>query len=638
MLEFFRRHSKIMMILMFVVTVPSFVFFGVADYQSFTTNEVRLVNINEQKITQTDFNQSWTQRLNELRNSQGTAFDLSKVDTPEGREAWLDSLINNVVTQEVARSDNFSASDAMVRFALAQTPDFLEDGKFSMQAYNRYLTSIGANSQQYEASVRAYEGLRLVSSPVLESIVVPSNTVAQLGAAMTEERTVRLQVFQNKDYAQSVNVSDEDLKTWYAAHEKSFEIPNYVNLDYIILNQDVVMAQVKAPSDAELETYYQSNIARFSTLERRHVRHIQLADLATAEQVAAKAEQDPSQFEALAKEYSQDAGTKNTGGDLGILARGDIADLDEGVFSLAKEGITNPVKIGNNYHVFQIVSIQAGSVKLFAEVKEEVSKEVRLQLASERFATMATDLTNTVHEQRDSLQGVADRLGLQVQTVSGITRHGLLSKEQVGDKAAADTALESMFSLPRVREAAFSPEVFVQGMNSGVIEISPSELLALRVKDKVEAHIPKLEDVKTQVTARVVDAKAKELAAKAGEAELAQAQLNNSTAGFQEEMKVSRMAANLPEVLLNKVMTAPVDKLPFYVGVDLDTGYVVARIESVNKDNAELKNLFNQFQAPALGTILANELNKAFSQNLRQKVKLEMLPAAKQVIEGEKTQ
>ncbi|MDY3330538.1 MAG: SurA N-terminal domain-containing protein [Pelistega sp.] len=635
MLEFFRRHSKIMMILMFVVTVPSFVFFGVADYQSFTTNEVRLANINEQKITQADFNQSWTQRLNELRNSQGAEFDLSKADTPEARQAWLESLINNAVMQEVATKDKFSASDAMVRYALAQTPQFLDNGQFSMEAYNRYLSSIGFNSQQYETTVRAYEGLRLVTAPVIESIAVPASTVAQLGAAMTEERKVRLNVFQNADYAKEVSVSDDDLTKWYAANDKSFEIPTYVNVDYVLLNQDAVMAQVKAPADSELETYYQSNIARFSTAERRHVRHIQVADLATAEQVAAKAEQDPSQFEALAKEYSQDAGTKNTGGDLGVLARGDIPDLDEGVFALAQAGITKPVKIANNYHVFQIVSIQEGSVKPFAEVKEEISKEVRLQLASERFATLATDLTRIVHEQRDSLQGVADQLGLQVQTVNGITSSGLLPQAQVGAPAAAGSAVESMFTLPRVREAAFSAEVFAQGMNSGVIEISPSELLALRVKDKVTVHIPKLEDVKAQVTERVIDAKAKELAAKAGEAALAQSQLDNSTAGFQEEIAVSRMASNLPEALLNKVMSAPVDKLPFYVGVELDTGYAIARIESVNKENTELKTMFDQFQAPALNTILANELNKAFTANLRQKVKVEMLPAAQQVIQGE---
>lgn len=635
MLEFFRRHSKIMMILMFVVTVPSFVFFGVADYQSFTTNEVRLANINEQKITQADFNQSWTQRLNELRNSQGAEFDLSKADTPETRQAWLESLINNAVMQEVATKDKFSASDAMVRYALAQTPQFLDNGQFSMEAYNRYLSSIGFNSQQYETTVRAYEGLRLVTAPVIESIAVPASTVAQLGAAMTEERKVRLNVFQNADYAKEVSVSDDDLTKWYAANDKSFEIPTYVNVDYVLLNQDAVMAQVKAPADSELETYYQSNIARFSTAERRHVRHIQVADLATAEQVAAKAEQDPSQFEALAKEYSQDAGTKNTGGDLGVLARGDIPDLDEGVFALAQAGITKPVKIANNYHVFQIVSIQEGSVKPFAEVKEEISKEVRLQLASERFATLATDLTRIVHEQRDSLQGVADQLGLQVQTVNGITSSGLLPQAQVGAPAAAGSAVESMFTLPRVREAAFSAEVFAQDMNSGVIEISPSELLALRVKDKVTVHIPKLEDVKAQVTERVIDAKAKELAAKAGEAALAQSQLDNSTAGFQEEIAVSRMASNLPEALLNKVMSAPVDKLPFYVGVELDTGYAIARIESVNKENTELKTMFDQFQAPALNTILANELNKAFTANLRQKVKVEMLPAAQQVIQGE---
>lgn len=637
MLEFFRRHSRLVMILLVVLVLPSFVFFGVADYQSFTTNEVRLATINDQKILQSDFNQSWTQRLNELRSSQGAEFDLSQADTPAAREAWLNSMINSYVTQETAIKDRFSASDAMVRFALAQTPQFLENGQFSMKAYNDYLNSVGLTSQQYEANVRGYEALRLVVNPVLDSVVLPESTMQALESAMTEDRSVRLRIFSNSEFAKDVTVSEDELKQWYDKNKQTFAIPDYVNLDYVLLNQEAAMEQVKAPSDEELETYFNNNISRFSTPERRHLKHIQVADLATAEEVAKKAKQDPAQFDALAKEYSQDAGTKNNGGDLGLLKKGDIPDIDNTVFAIAQPGITDPIQVGNNYHVFQIVSIEQGS-KTFAEVKDQVSKEVRLQLASERFADMATKLTHLVQEQRDSLQGVVDELGLKIQTVDGITRGGLLSQAQVGSQAAADSAVQTIFASPRVRETAFSAEVFAQGLNSGVIEISPSELLVIRVKQKVAAHVPELAQVKEQVKAKVVEEKAKEVAQKTGEAALAQLQVDNATVGFTEVQHVNRIANRLPEQVLNTIMRAPVDKLPFYVGIGFDDGYIVARIEAVDKNNAELRKLFEQYQIPALAQIVGAEVGKGFAMNLRQKNKIEIFPAAQQAIAGEQKQ
>lgn len=636
MLDFFRTHSRLVMILLIVLVLPSFVFFGVSNYQSFTNNDVKLATINEQKITQADFNHAWTQRLNDLRTSEGANFDLTKADTPAAREAWLNSMINTAVTQEVAQQDRFSASNAMVRYALAQDPQFQEKGQFSMEAYNRFLTGIGATSQQYENSVRGYEALRLVVSPVAESALVPTPTLKALGDAMTEERKVRIRVFKHADYAKEVNISEEELAKWYADNNASFKIPEYVNVNYVILNQDAAMAQVKTPSDAELETYYKNNIRRFSAEERRHVKHIQVADLATAQEVMNKAKQNPQQFDALAKEYSLDAGTKNTGGDLGMLKRGDIPDLDTAVFALTQPGITEPVQVGNNYHVMQVVSIDASGTKSFAEVKDQVSKEVRLQLASERFADMATELTHMVQDQRDSLQPVADKLGLKIQTAGGITRSGLLSKAQVGDVAVSGTDAEHLFALPRVRETAFSAEVFAQGMNSGVIEISPSEFLVIRVKDKVAEHIPTLAEAHAQALAKLTEIKAQELATKAGEAALSQAKASGSAEGFDEEsLVVDRLHGVFPEALINRVMDAPATSLPQYVGVDLGAAYAVVRIESVTKNAPQLKSVFDQYQAPALNTILANEVARAFTLNLRQKAKVEIFPEAQKAIAGE---
>ena len=637
MLEFFRRHSRLVMILLFVLVVPSFVFFGVADYQSFNTNEVPLVNVNKQKITQQDFNQSWTQRLNELRESQGQAFDVSKTDTPEAREQWLNALTDRMVVEQTAVNDKFSAPASLVRLQISQLPQAQENGKFSMEAYNRFLTSVGMTAEQYEAYVRNYESLGLVVNPIADNVILPAATLGAIEKSMTEERLVRFRFISAEQFVKDVTLSDDELKQWYEQHNKAFEIPDYVNLDYVLLNQDAAVAQVQTPAEAELETYYKNNLARFSTVERRHLKHIQVADLAKAQEIVAKAKQDPAQFDALAKEFSLDAGTKNSGGDLGMIRRGEIPELDTTVFALAQPGISEPVKMGNDYHVFQVVTIEAGTVKSFAEVKDEVTKEVRLQLASDKFAHLATELTRLVQEQRDSLAPVVDQLGLKVQEVAGISRTGLLSKEEVGDKAVAGTELAKIFDTPRVREVAFSADVYNQQLNSGVIELSPSEFLVVRVKDKVAKHIPTLDQIKGLAESRLKTEKASALAQKDGDSVLAQAQLNATTDGFEPAVPVSRIATNLPDNVLTKVMDAPSDKLPFYVGLSVDNGYLLARIESVTPEKPELKNLFQQFKS-RLASIVGVEASKAYTHNLRAKNKVEFLPAAKEAIAGEQKQ
>ena len=58
---------------------------------------------------------------------------------------------------------------------------------------------------------------------------------------------------------------------------------------------------------------------------------------------------------------------------------------------------------------------------------------------------------------------------------------------------------------------------------------------------------------------------------------------------FEEAMTVSRLMGNLPQSLLDAIMAAPVDSLPAYTSFWMPQGYVVARIESVNEPEDELK-------------------------------------------------
>src|SRR5699024_10080902 len=111
MLDFIRRHQKWMLVIVILFIVPSFVFLGVFDYQSMLSNDPPLAKVKEQKVTRDQFNMEWRDRLNQLRAQSGNQFDISQVDIPENRRAFLNQMINSRVIHEEVLSENYSATD-----------------------------------------------------------------------------------------------------------------------------------------------------------------------------------------------------------------------------------------------------------------------------------------------------------------------------------------------------------------------------------------------------------------------------------------------------------------------------------------------------------------------------------------------
>ncbi len=97
------------------------------------------------------------------------------------------------------------------------------------------------------------------------------------------------------------------------------------------------------------------------------------AALATAEQVRAQLLAGGDWTE-LAQKYSDDPGTKNRGGDLGTVYKGETApEFDEAVFSLAKDEISQPVKTVYGYHIIQVTGINEAKQYSLEEVKEDIT-------------------------------------------------------------------------------------------------------------------------------------------------------------------------------------------------------------------------------------------------------------------------
>ncbi|MET3696367.1 foldase protein PrsA [Bacillus oleivorans] len=138
------------------------------------------------------------------------------------------------------------------------------------------------------------------------------------------------------------------------------EFRRAIKLD--LLRQEAAMSQV---TDEDLETFYNEEWA-----PPRNVRHILVEDEATANEVKQKLKEG-GDFAELAKEYSTDPGSKENGGDLGEVSKGQmLPEFEEAAFSLKVNEISDPVQSQYGYHIIEVTA--APEKPAFEDAKEDV--------------------------------------------------------------------------------------------------------------------------------------------------------------------------------------------------------------------------------------------------------------------------
>ncbi|WP_298016018.1 SurA N-terminal domain-containing protein [uncultured Castellaniella sp.] len=594
MFDFIRTHQRLMQLILLILVVPSFVFLGISGY-SFVTADPAVAEIGKLSVTKQEFTQAQRNQLQQMQESSQGRFDPALLDNPQARQALLDQLINRKVQVAVATQDHFSVSDNTLRRAIAAMPQVQVDGQFSADRYHEVLASIGMSPRDFEASQRAELALDTVLGPVRDTAALPKPVIESLKRALTEERTVRLRVFQAKDYTKDVAITPQDIKAWYDAHQNELRLPEQVSADYLVLDEAAAVASVPAISDAQLKDYYEQNKTRYVVPARVNVSHILIklpsgasdeaakAALASAQDLSRRARAEPQQFADLARKESQDAGTARDGGALGWIQRGTLPlPMEQAVFALKQGEVSDPVKGPDGYHVFIANQVQPEKGETFDEARGKVESEVRRQLAADRFADMATKLTSLVYDNASSLDPAAKELGLQVRKAQGIARDRLLTADEAGPQAAAASKDAATLGDVRVRQALFSRQVLTDKQNSGVIEISPDTMVVVRVDAMTPAHVPELDKVQAHIQSQLQAERAHAAAVAAGEKVLASLKQQASSEGFQDPVTLSRLdPAGLSKAVMDAAFTVPRQTLPAYGGVSLPDAYAIVQLDQV---------------------------------------------------------
>ena len=472
--------------------------FGMESY--FTShNDTFVAKVGKHEISQNDFQNRVNQLRQQAADEQGDHFDSSVFEKPEVKQQILDAMVDQQLLLQTNDDWGMRVSDQAVRDYIATIPAFQLNNQFDPTTYRTYLESQRKTPDSFESDIRSSLSGQLIPDAVNDTTIVTDATMDRFLSLISQRRDLRYFVLPRPKLADD-QVTDAQIDAFYKAHQADYMNPEQVSVKYLEVNGADLKPDA-APSDDDLKKRYEDEKQRFVQPEQRLVSHIlinvpanatpdqQKAALAKAEKIAAQA--TPGNFASLAKQDSEDLGSKIQGGDLGWLQKGVTnAPFEAAMFALQKNQISKPVLSPDGYHIIFLRDLRSGETKPFNEVRDQLVKELSTGGKDRKYNEVAGKLSDNTYQNPSSLEPAAAALSIPIKTTVLFSRKG---------------GSDALSSNPKFVAAAFGDDVLVQGNNSALIDLGNNHSVVLHIDKHVPAALRPLAEVKADVQKKILD-------------------------------------------------------------------------------------------------------------------------------------
>jgi len=613
-------------IVIFLIIV--FALWGVQGYVG-GTSSTDVAEVNGVSISEREFenqyrsyrDQQRQQLLQALGNDVNNPLFKQLFNEEIMRQRVLEGMVQSRLLTFAAVKAGFNVGDEQINSIITQVPVFQKDGQFDKEIYKERLRLQGMNNSIFKSRLKQDEITAQFTTGLSNTAFVTDAQINRWLALQNQQRSFSVMTLKAKDFQHEASINDDMIKSYYDQNLARFMTEEEVSVDYVILSAENLSAQVAADEQA-LREFYEDRKADYAVVDTAE----QTATLNKITQRIAAGED----FAGLAKEFSQDIGSANNGGKVGLISRIDMEQaFTDAAFALKKGEVSQPIQTSFGMHLIKLDDIQGEQrdvshillnvdtkklrTRSFDEVKAEIEKEFRDNASERRFGEQFQLLSNISYEQPDTLEPVTSELGLPIKTSERFTRRG-------------GTGL---FANPLIISAAFSTDVLA-GNNSEPIELADERVIVLRVKNYQPAEAKPLPDVNDAIIKSLLSdsgrIKVKEKAAALMQKLTDYGSLNDlavlENAQFENTRAITRGDKKVPREIVESLfkLQRPSTDKPVYQSVDRVSGDVsIIALESVK--DAELEQFSETEQQAArnkLVELYANRDATALRADLRQ--------------------
>ncbi|MBA2936392.1 peptidyl-prolyl cis-trans isomerase [Sphingomonas sp. CGMCC 1.13654] len=409
MLSIFRNNPKIVIAIFAIVTIAFVVtLVDKGGMSGFTgggsgSSTGAIATIGDTSISADDLEQQVRNRFAQAQQQQPT-LDMPTFLSGGTFEQLVDQSIGATAMEQYARQIGLAASDKQINGQIAGIPAFHgPDGKFSQQLYE------GALQQQHltDKSVRADIGgtilRQMIYLPVTGAQTLPDGLVKPYANLFMETRSGEIGFVPISATQGSVTPSAADLQGFYKSHIAVYTTPELRTLRYALLGREQVAAKA-IPTDAEIKQVYDANPDKYAARETRDLSQVVLPDEAKAKAFKASVAGGKSFAEA-----AQAAGFSAADTGVGVKTQNQFAQqagaaVAAAAFAAPQGGVTDPVKSDFGWVVVKVNAVS----KIAATPYDTAKAQIAGDLVKTKQDKALSDLVAKVQDALDNGQGFAD--------------------------------------------------------------------------------------------------------------------------------------------------------------------------------------------------------------------------------------
>jgi peptidyl-prolyl cis-trans isomerase D len=595
-----------------LIVIP-FALFGINEYFTGAANII-VASVDDKNISKQEFLDEFNPQKRRLQQKLAEKYN-TEFDTFL-KQSTLSQMIDRYLLDRLAEHMAHATTASELNAIIQANEAFKDEGRFSLDKYKQLLRLNGYTPTQYEGAKSQELTQTQIKYNLLDSAFVLPSQLKRLQELNDQERQFSYVKLDAKDYIKQVQVDETSVKNYYDKQQKIFFIPEQVSVEFVELSLAEIAKNVLA-SDDELHRFYEEEQARFATEEERQAQHILLADETLATKVLALLKQG-GDFNQLAAQYSQDTGSKDTGGDLGFFTRGMmVGAFEDNAFAMREGELSDLVKSEFGYHIIKLNKIKRAKTKPFAEVKAELTQLYRQSQAQKNLYNLTEQLATLSYE--TNLEEVSSQLGLELQTSDFFDK----------DTQKLDA---------KIVKAAFGDAVFNKNENSEILELAQERFVVLRLKEKLAKRQQTFEEVKSEIddylkrllAKKFVDKVAGQIVilSRAGDLAAVEKIMNKDSLKWTDVDWIKRNSDKVDASIIGKVFSLPKPKSgALFSAQDLDErSSIVMKLSSVrviesSVNYAMLEQALSLFEAEEvfvdiLKTLRSKAEIKIFNRNL----------------------
>ncbi len=422
---------------------------------------------------------------------------------------------------------------------------------------DRYTTEVetraGMSVPEFEDLLRDEMLQEKFRQLVTDAITVSPAEVQQEFHRRNEKVQIDYVLVKPSELASTIEPSEAELSAYYSKHVGQYQVPEKRSARYALLDLAKLRATAQQNDDA-LRTYYNAHIDEYKVDNRVHVEHIlfktvgktdaEIAEIRQKAEEVLKKAKSGANFEDLAKQYSEDDGTKAKGGDLGWIVEGQtVPEFQQAAFSLAKGSISDLVKTQYGFHIIKVLDHESAHTKSFDEVRSTIQPIVLDEVVTNEANKISEQMAAAVRQSNhQSLDDLAKKFNLEAGEVPPVS-----ATDPVGPLGNAKDVSAALFQL---RKGELSQPIQTP---QGYAIITPKDIQPAHQGTLAEVRDRVIADYQQEKSLELAQSKAQELAklAKGGEAFDKAAQSVGSTPKTSE--LVSR-TSSIPDVGTGQVI------------------------------------------------------------------------------------